>query len=204
MLTVESLRFAIAQVESGMKEDHERLTALDAQLGDGDLGITLLKAFQALAVIADTLPDDLGAALLTCGATISKVSSSSFGTLMATGLIAAAKSCRGKRQVAWKEVSSLVGLAREAMMARGKANLNDKTVLDSLWAIELAIRDLDAPEVSLVEALKASTSALELFRNKPNKVGRARIYAERSVGLDDPGMAAVAAMLAALSSEKDL
>lgn len=198
VLTADNLRVAITRLEAVLQADHERLTALDAQLGDGDLGITLLKAFQGLAAIKDTLPADLGAAFFACGSTVSKVSSSSFGTLMATGLIAVAKDCKGKQSLAWSEMSGLIRIAREAMMARGKASPGDKTVLDSLLAIEQAIAGLDAPDAQIAAARSAAAAAIDAFRDKPNKIGRARVYADRSIGLDDPGMAAVAAMLAGL------
>jgi dihydroxyacetone kinase-like protein len=36
------------------------------------------------------------------------------------------------------------------------------------------------------------------MRNQPNKAGRARIWGEKSVGLDDPGMIAFKLMLESL------
>ncbi len=197
-LTTASLRHAIAGIGAVLETSNQRLSALDAQLGDGDLGVTLLKAFRALADIAPTLPDDLGQALLACGSATSKVSSSSFGTLMATAMLAVAKDSKGKTAIEWSEVSRLVTVAREAMQSRGKASLGDKTVLDSLAAIETAIAGLGDPAAQLAAARTAADGALAAFRDKPNKIGRARVYAERSVGLDDPGMAAVVAMLAGL------
>lgn len=197
-LTTASLRTAIARIGAKLETSHQDLTALDAQLGDGDLGVTLLKAFRALADIAPTLPEDLGLALLAMGSATSKVSSSSFGTLMATGLMAVAKDSKGKTAVEWGECSRLVRLAREAMMARGKASLGDKTVLDSLLAVETALTGLAEPAAQLSAARTAAAGALAQFRDKPNKIGRARVYAERSIGIDDPGMAAVAVMLEGL------
>ena len=37
-----------------------------------------------------------------------------------------------------------------------------------------------------------------LARQQPNRIGRARMFAERSIGLDDPGMVAMQRMLQAL------
>ena len=44
------------------------LTELDGRIGDGDLGITLLKAFRAIDGLKEALPADLGQALLQMGA----------------------------------------------------------------------------------------------------------------------------------------
>lgn len=194
-LTTTTLRTAIAGIDARLETEHQRLTALDAQLGDGDLGITLLKAFRALTDISATLPEDLGQALLACGSAISKVSSSSFGTLLATALIAVAKHSKGKTSLDWSELARLLTLAREAMQARGKASLGDKTVLDSIAAVEVAIAALDDPASALMAARAAAAAALAAFHDKPNRIGRARVYAERSIGIDDPGMAAFAVML---------
>ena len=197
-LTTDSLRAAITGIGARLETEHQRLTALDAQLGDGDLGVTLLKAFRALDEMKAGLPDDLGLALLASGSVVSKVSSSSFGTLLATALMAVAKDSKGKTAIAWADIARLVTLAREAMQTRGKASLGDKTVLDSLAAIEAALVSLDDPAAQLAAARNAAQSALAAFRDKPNKIGRARVYAERSIGIDDPGMAAVAVMLEGL------
>ena len=86
-------------------------------------------------------------------------------------------------------------LAREAMQARGKASLGDKTVLDSIAAVEVAIAAFDDPAGALMSARAAAAAALAAFHDQPNRIGRARVYAERSIGIDDPGMAAFAVML---------
>jgi phosphoenolpyruvate---glycerone phosphotransferase subunit DhaL len=40
---------------------------------------------------------------------------------------------------------------------------------------------------------------LNEFREKPAKVGRARIFGERTIGMDDPGMVALRVMVNALA-----
>ena len=194
-LTTATLRTAIDGIGARLETEHQRLTALDAQLGDGDLGITLLKAFRALTDIAATLPEDLGQALFACGSAVSKVSSSSFGTLLATALIAVAKDSKDRTSLDWSELARLLTLAREAMQARGKASLGDKTVLDSIAAVEVAIAEVEDPAGALLAARAAAAAALKAFHDQPNRIGRARVYAERSIGIEDPGMAAFAVML---------
>lgn len=50
----------------------------------------------------------------------------------------------------------------------------------------------------LAAAKQGVDAALKEFRDKPNKIGRARIFAERTVGMDDPGMVAFKVMVDAL------
>jgi dihydroxyacetone kinase-like protein len=193
-----TLRQGITAIGTRLETEHGMLTELDGKVGDGDLGLTLLKAFRAMDGIKDGLPADLGQALFQMGSATSKVSSSSFGTLMATGFLAVAKILKGQEAAEWSELSRFITLAREAMQARGKASLGDKTVLDALHAIEVATAGLADPAAELTAAKAAVIAALDEFRSQPNKIGRARVYAERTIGIDDPGMVAAKVMLEAL------
>jgi len=55
-----------------------------------------------------------------------------------------------------------------------------------------------APEFNASAARTGAQGALDAFRDKTNLIGRARMFAERSVGLDDPGMVAVLRMTESL------
>jgi dihydroxyacetone kinase-like protein len=197
-LTVASLRHAIAHNLAALESEAEHLTALDGQIGDGDLGITLLKAFRELDKIKDTLPDDLGMALMQCAQAVSRVSSSSFGTLFATCLMTVAKQTKGHTEVAWAEVPAYLDRCVEAMIARGKANLGDKTVMDAVSGGARTAMGKDEPGALLEAVRQGVDAALGEFRDRPNKIGRARIFAERTIGMDDPGMVAFKVMVGAL------
>ena len=63
-LTVNSLRWAIQQIGPKMEASAEELNALDGQLGDGDLGVTMVNGSKAILGKIDELPDDLGGSFL--------------------------------------------------------------------------------------------------------------------------------------------
>jgi dihydroxyacetone kinase-like protein len=197
-LTVESLRHAITGVLACLEAHHQDLTELDGKVGDGDLGITLLKAFRELDRLKGDMPTDLGLALMQCAGGVSKVSSSSFGTLLATSLITVAKLVKGQTAVPWSALPGFMNKAVEAMSARGKASLGDKTVLDALSGAAGAAAAESEPGPMLAASRRGVDAALDAFRDKPNKIGRARIFADRTIGLDDPGMVALKVMLSAL------
>jgi phosphoenolpyruvate---glycerone phosphotransferase subunit DhaL len=199
-MTVDSLRGGISAVAAHLETTHAMLSELDGKVGDGDLGITLLKAFRELDQIAKDLPADLGPAFMMMAGAVTKVSSSSFGTLLATSLMSAAKATRGETSIEWERIPALMTGAREAMSARGKANLGDKTVLDALAGAAQAGTGVTDPGRLAAAASAGISAALDAFRDKPSKVGRARIFAEKTVGLDDPGMIALREMVAALSA----
>ena len=87
---------------------------------------------------------------------------------------------------------------RDAMIERGKGALGEKSVLDALDALARAIDGLNDPDAMLTAAAAAVDSAIQAFRDKPNKLGRARMFAEKSMGMDDPGMLAFQRLLAGL------
>jgi dihydroxyacetone kinase-like protein len=100
--------------------------------------------------------------------------------------MAVAKQKRGSVSIDDSEIPELLQASLAAMMARGKASLGDKTVLD---AVDAAQKGISEAEGNLLESAIASVKqALGKFRDRENKIGRARIFAEKSVGLDDPGM----------------
>jgi dihydroxyacetone kinase-like protein len=84
------------------------------------------------------------------------------------------------------------------MMERGKGSLGDKSVLDVLDAVATATDGMDDPAAMRAAAVAAADGAMAEFRDKPNRLGRARMFAEKSVGMDDPGMRALQRLLAGL------
>ncbi len=172
----------------------DELNTQDGKLGDGDLGITLANGWSE-AARAELPTDDLGRAFMALSKAFQRVSASSYGTLLATGLMAAAKACKGRDSVQFVEVSPLLAAARDAMMARGRGELGQKSVLDVLDALAAATQDLANPEDLATAASRAVDQTLTAFRDRPAGLGRARMYGDASIGLDDPGMLAVKRML---------
>jgi len=189
-LTTQVLRSALACVAAKMESCSEELNALDAQLGDGDLGVTMVRGTRAVVSELPNLPDDVGLALLKCAQAFTKLSGSTYGTLLATGLMSAAKATKGRAAVPWSEVSSLLATALQAMAQRSGGQLGDKTVLDAVEAVRTATAGIDHPTALVAAADHALAKCLEHFRPLPARQGRARIFGERSVGRDDPGMVA--------------
>lgn len=196
-----ALTAGLKAIAARMESRCDELNAADGKLGDGDLGVTMTRGMETVMAEMEQLPADVGLALLACAKCFTKVSGSSFGTLLATGLMAGAKQCKGREQVPWSEISALLGAAREAMQTRGKAELGDKTVLDALASMAEATAGLEQPQEIAKAALEGAQKALDQFRDCENRQGRARMYGEKSKGLDDPGMLAVLHAAAALAED---
>ena len=195
--TTSDLRAAAARLAAAAEAAQDELNGLDGQLGDGDLGITVATGWREVA--NETLPDDVGMAFLAASKAFQRVSSSSYGTLTATALMAAAKKTRGRTDVPWSEVPGLVAAARDAMMERGKGTLGDKSVLDIADAVAMATEGMDDPAALQAAAIRAADTALEDFRGRPNRLGRARMFGDKTIGMDDPGMRAFQRLVAGLA-----
>jgi dihydroxyacetone kinase-like protein len=198
-----AMQAAIGRLAQAMERDFELLNSADGALGDGDLGVTMTRGMRAIVEKADDLPEDLGQALLACAQAFTKSSGSSYGTLLATGIMAIAKQVKGETAVPADRVSELVALARDQMQARGKAEPGGKTVLDSLDAVAQATAGKGDPAEVADAAATAVTEALDQFRDRKATVGRARIFGEKSVGMDDPGMLAMERIVKALADRED-
>ena len=199
MITTDSIKSAATKIAQLMEESADELNAADALLGDGDLGITMVRGFREIIEVRDSLPDDVGMALFQCAKAFTKSSGSSYGTLLATGLMSVAKKKKGQQEIQVEEISALLDDALDAMKQRGKAELGDKTVLDVIAASSQAAKDQSDGSSVLKAINDAVTSTIDEFRSRQSKIGRARIFSEKSIGLDDPGMLAFRKMLEALS-----
>ena len=131
-ITKETLKLAIERIAAQIDPIGEEMNRLDGQLGDGDLGVTLANGFRNLQGIKDDLPDDLGRALFAMAKSVTAVSGSSFGTLLATALMASGKQVKDTSAADWSELPALLQAAQDAMIARGGANLGDKTMLEMM------------------------------------------------------------------------
>jgi dihydroxyacetone kinase-like protein len=197
-MTTASLREGLERIIRKLEVCADELNSLDAALGDGDLGVTMVRGGRSVQAELPGLPEDIGLALMKCAQAFTRISGSTLGTLLATGLMSAAKATKGRREIPWSEVSSLLAGATETMIQRGQAQLGDKTILDGLDAARKAIEGIDDPKAQVLAADAAVAAAIEKFRHQPARQGRARIFGEKSMGRDDPGMVAFKRMIESL------
>jgi dihydroxyacetone kinase-like protein len=197
-LTAAKLRDGLRKIAEQLEAHADELNALDAALGDGDLGVTLVRGARSMVPELPNLPDDIGVCFVKCAQAFTRISGSTYGTLLATGMMSAAKATKGRAEIPWSEISPLLGSALEAMSQRSKGQLGEKTVLDTLEAARRATEGIAEPAALLDAADRAVSACLDEFRPQPSRQGRARIFGENSAGKDDPGMVAFKRMIEAL------
>lgn len=198
-ITTDSLNRAVARADAAMATLEQELNQADAVLGDGDTGGMLARVIHGMAE-KPVEGSDLGAAFSALAKAALANTGSSLGTLFATALMSMAKATKGQEAVGWDQLSPMLAAARDAMIARGGASLGDKTVLDALDALARSTDGLTQGPAVAQASVAAVHAALEEFRGKPCKVGRARMFAEKSIGIDDPGMLAFAKLTEAVAA----
>jgi dihydroxyacetone kinase len=195
---------ALQRVGAELVAQEAYLTALDQQMGDGDLGITLSKIGLALQEFAAATPveGDLGKWLGKAGMAANKAGSSSFGTLLATALMRGGKAVTGKSELSGADLAAMFAAADAGIQERGKAQPGDKTVIDAVHPAAEAFAAAIGAGQSLREAGQAALAAAEAGRDRVtplrSKIGRASWVGERTEGKVDPGCEAFVVMLRAV------
>jgi dihydroxyacetone kinase len=200
-LTAQTLRQAVARAAESARMAEDELNTADGKLGDGDTGVMLRRLFEKLSAAASGDQEDLGTVFRALGTASASATGSSLGTLVTVSMLTLAKETQGQTDLPWEKFGPLLQKVRDVMMARGGATLGDKTVVDVLDAVATAIDGISDPADIHVRARAATQTTLNTFRHKPSRLGRARMFAEKSVGLDDPGMLAFSRLLEGLEPQ---
>ena len=199
MLDAATFASALPRWCASMHGAAPELNELDGRLGDADLGATLDKC---ATLVEQALPDMAGmpldAMLRRCAQACAKASGSSFGTLLAVALMTSAKRCADTQSLDRWALAALLEEIVQTLAARGGASLGDKTVLDSLDAVRQALAEAPADAALRPLACEAAQAALDTLRDQPNRIGRARMFADKTIGMDDPGMVALLRMAQSL------
>lgn len=199
-ITADTLRNAALRASDAAAAAQDDLNAADGKIGDGDTGVMLRRLFEAVAAAIPTEETDVGLVFQACAKACASGTGSSLGTLVTVAMTTLAKTTKGRNEIGWDELGGLLASVRDQMMTRGGAKIGDKTVVDMLDAVAIALARCTTRDEAIAAAQKAARETLEAFRERPNRLGRARMFGERTIGLDDPGMLAFSRLLAAVAA----
>jgi phosphoenolpyruvate---glycerone phosphotransferase subunit DhaL len=174
-------------------DQRDYLVELDGRMGDGDLGLTMSKAFTAAADnLTATAETDLGKIFMQAGMLMAKAAPSTMGTLMATGFMRGGKAIAGKSALSTADLANFFQAFVAGIMERGKAKPGEKTIIDSLKPAADTLTQLSAEDLSraLPQALQSAQRGLESTKNMVAQHGRIAYYKEQSKGQEDPGATA--------------
>jgi dihydroxyacetone kinase-like protein len=190
---------AVRAMAAVVAAHRDELVDLDRVIGDGDHGENLKRGFDFVVSAVDASEVDSPAAVLKLVAKtlISKVGGAS-GPLFGTAFLRAAT---GLEEVDGASVAAALRAALDGVVARGKAEVGDKTMIDALRpAVEAAeaVKDKSVAEVLEAAATAAETGAESTIPLVARK-GRASYLGARSAGHLDPGARSTALLLRSLA-----
>ena len=173
-------------------ENKAYLTELDSSIGDADHGINMDRGMQAvLGKIQDLPAGDIGNLFKTVGMTLVSTVGGASGPLYGTLFLRLGAALAGRSELEAADWLTALTQAIEGVQARGKAEPNDKTMLDALMPARAALAEAIAAGASLPDALRRSADAAEggMQATIPlvARKGRASYLGERSAGHQDPG-----------------
>ena len=188
MLNKEVLTNIFKKLLVEAKNSYDDFNSADGKIGDGDLGVTILHGLEEVNNNINKFSDDMGANFMLCSQAFVKKSGSSFGTLIAFSFMNISKNLKGKSECNHNDIVNIFETALKTILERGKTNLGDKTIADSL---NLIIKNLKDNQNYSNVFKSATKQALDDFKGKKIKIGRARMFEDKPKDLDDPGMFAL-------------
>jgi dihydroxyacetone kinase-like protein len=193
----------MAHAAEAFKAERDQLSALDAAVGDGDLGVNLSRGFdavvQALATQSGASP---GALLALAGRTLVSAVGGASGPFWGSAFRRAGRVLGDAPTFDSARLAEALEAALAAIVELGGARPGDKTMVDALAPAVARLREAVAAGTPAAAALRAAGDAAGAGARATVQMqarkGRASYLGERSIGHQDPGATAAALIVRAL------
>lgn len=200
-LTLDDLAEWLRRYAQIVDENKTYLTELDSAIGDADHGANMARGTAAVVTTLDQA-QSIDALLKKAGMTLVSTVGGTSGPLYGTLLMKMGMSTGDAVAVDAEAFGKAVRAGVEGVIARGKTELEDKTMIDALLPSVDAFDKALADGADLTAAIKAAQEAAAAGRDATvpmvARKGRASYLGERSVGHLDPGAASSAYLWDAL------
>lgn len=190
----------IKAISMKMEEQKEYLTELDQPIGDSDHGINLARGFGAVSEkLADLSGKDIGTILKTVGMTLVSTVGGAAGPLYGSAYMKAGMAMAEKKEADLSDFLEMIKTAITAVEQRGKAAVEEATMLDAMvpsyQAMEAAVKEARSAQEVLAAGVKAAWAGTEHTKDLVATKGRASYVGERGLGHQDPGATSYSFML---------
>lgn len=184
----------INKIADVINENKDYLTDLDRAIGDGDHGVNLNRGFTKLNEESEKYVELKNNEIITKIAMtlISNVGGAS-GALYGTAFMKMGIFMKGKENISKKDIPEIINIGIEGIKMRGKSDIEEKTMLDTLVPFCNYLKENINKEINIgllfSEALEKAKSGRDSTIEMIAKKGRASYLKERSIGHLDPGAA---------------
>lgn len=184
------LIFLLKDISDAVAQNENTLTKADAKFGDGDLGISMKKGFDAIFhIVSSTEENDLGRLFLQCSFGFNEAAPSTLGTVLSIGMMGMAKELNGLTEASLENMANALDAGIKMITLRTKSTVGDRTIMDSLIPAVEALKShiSDGKDTALTAAFKAAEKGMENTKNLVAKFGRMVYYGEQVLGYTDGG-----------------
>jgi dihydroxyacetone kinase-like protein len=196
-ITLGELKSWLQEFARLIAEHRTELSELDAAIGDGDHGTNMDRGMQA--VVASLSGATIDEVIKQAGMTMVSTVGGASGPLYGTFLLRFAGSAGAVEELDATRFAAAMRAGLDGIVARGKAEPEDKTMFDALAP---AVQTLEVGVAGpFADTLRAAADAAEKGRDATIEMlarkGRASYLGERSIGHQDPGATSAALLLRA-------
>jgi phosphoenolpyruvate---glycerone phosphotransferase subunit DhaL len=193
----------IRRTASVIEENAGMLTRLDSAIGDGDHGVNMNRGFRAVLERIEGLDGDFAALFRGVGmALIGKVGGAA-GPLYGSFYLGVGKQLGNQTEVDDAGLAAGLRAGLDGIIARGKAQLEDKTMVDAwdpaLRALDEAIAEGVELGTALDRAAEGAEEGMKATIPMIARKGRASYLGERSRDHQDPGATSTHLIVKALA-----
>lgn len=183
MLTLDNAKQWLKLFANEIEANKQYLTELDMPIGDSDHGMNMARGVEEYQkAIVEKNPGNLGDLFKTVAmAILTKVGGAS-GPLYSTAFLQMAKFADGKDKLNYNQIVEMLNTGLAGIQMRGKATLNEKTMVDVWHPVVEALKTKKLTE-PLIETIVNNTKPIKATK------GRASYLGDRSIGHIDPGSA---------------
>lgn len=183
-------------------ENRMALIELDRAIGDGDHGENMDRGFSAILEKLDAEPPATpGAAFKLAAMTLMSKVGGAAGPLYGTAFLRAGTAVGDATELDGSILAEALAAARDGVVARGKAEVGEKTMIDAWTPAVDAAAAAVASGADPMAVLEAAATAAEAGALSTDPLiahkGRASYLGERAIGHRDPGAASSALILRA-------
>jgi len=190
---------AIAAACNALIAAENELTELDRITGDGDLGISMRRAAEAVLSAVDSYPlDNIPATLKALGHTLRREMGGTSGPLYGVLFLRCGNALESSGTTGLHAWARAIDEGCQAISELGGAKPGDRTMLDALYPFVGYLKGSQAASrKALLTAVEAAERGTEATANMKPRLGRSSYLGDRVLGHPDPGARAAAIWLRA-------
>ncbi len=203
-----SLPTILTAIQNAINNNADEVAELDRAIGDGDHVVNLQRGLNALDNIRDELAAmEWSAAFMKIGMTLMSTMGGASGSLFGSMFVSMGKAAKNK-ELDLAGFSEVFYQGVESVKQRGKADIGEKTMLDTLIPVANSLvndAQNDIPlEVALNNAKTVAITGMESTKELIATKGRASFLGERAIGHIDAGARTSQLMICASADVLDL